>query len=130
MALARTSPGRWPPPGRRWLVTARRGDRLAELVREIDGAKAFPCDLAAPVEAEKLARDALAAHGHVDILVNNAGASDAPNRAESESLDDFKRVVDINLNAVFRSVPAARAFDARAGEGGHHQRGIRPWIRR
>lgn len=83
------------------LVTARRVDRLEALVAEIDGAHAFPCDLTVPEEAEALAASALAAHGHVDILVNNAGASDGPARAQSETLDEFRRVVDINLNAVF-----------------------------
>ncbi len=83
------------------LVTARRADRLEKLAGEIDGAHAFACDLTVSEEAENLAEQALAAHGHVDILINNAGATDGPARAQSESLDEFRRVVDINLNAVF-----------------------------
>lgn len=83
------------------LVTARREDRLEALVADVPGARAFPCDLTDPPAAERLAHDALAAHGHVDILVNNAGASDGPARAHEESREEFRRIVDINLNAVF-----------------------------
>ncbi|MDG2303205.1 MAG: glucose 1-dehydrogenase [Candidatus Binatia bacterium] len=87
--------------GAKVIVTARRADRLEQLVSEIDGATAIPCDLTVPSEAERLAQEALALHGHVDVLINNAGATDGPARAQSESLDEFRRVVDINLNAVF-----------------------------
>lgn len=87
--------------GAKVLVTARRADRLEALASEIDGARALPCDLSVPAEAEKLADAALAAHGHVDILVNNAGVSDGPARAATETLDEFRHVIDVNLNAVF-----------------------------
>ena len=87
--------------GAQVLVTARREDRLEALVAEVPGARAFPCDLTDPPAAEQLAQDALAAHGHVDILVNNAGASDGPARAQDESREEFRKIVDINLNAVF-----------------------------
>lgn len=83
------------------VATARRADRLAELEREVPGVFAHPCDLTAAPEAERLVRETLETHGHVDVLVNNAGASDGPQRAQEESLEEFKRVVDINLNAVF-----------------------------
>lgn len=87
--------------GAKVLVTARRADRLDALVSKIPGAVALPCDLTVAEEAEALAAKALAEYGQVDILINNAGASDGPARAQSESLDEFRRVVDINLNAVF-----------------------------
>lgn len=87
--------------GAKVLVTARRADRLDALVEEVEEAVALPCDLSVPDEAESLAKAALEVHGHVDILVNNAGVSDGPARAASESLDEFRRVVDVNLNAVF-----------------------------
>lgn len=87
--------------GARVIVTARRADRLEALVSDLEGAAALPCDLAVPEQAERLAEEAQALHGRIDILINNAGASDGPARAQSESLDEFRRVVDINLNAVF-----------------------------
>ena len=39
-------------------------------------------------------------YGKIDILVNNAGVSDR-NKLEEYTYDDFKKVIDINLNAVF-----------------------------
>ena len=87
--------------GARVLVVARRAERLEALAAELEDGHAMACDLSVPEQTEDLAAAALAAHGHVDILVNNAGGSDGPVRAHEESLDEFRRVVDINLNAVF-----------------------------
>ncbi len=39
-------------------------------------------------------------YGKIDILVNNAGVSDRK-KLEEYTYDDFKKVIDINLNAVF-----------------------------
>ena len=87
--------------GARVLVVARRVQRLEALAAELDDGHAMVCDLAVPEQTEALAAAALEAHGRVDILVNNAGVSDGPVRAHEESLEEFRRVVDINLNAVF-----------------------------
>lgn len=43
---------------------------------------------------------ALDAHGQIDILVNNAGVFPATPLTET-SLEDFKRVMDINVTGVF-----------------------------
>jgi short-subunit dehydrogenase len=61
------------------ILTARRGERLRALADEIRAmavgaeTRVVPADLAAPGEAGRLAREALAWKGRVDILVNNAG---------------------------------------------------------
>ncbi len=87
--------------GARVAVTARRADRLAAVVADIEGGRAFPCDLAREDETEKLAADVLAEYGCVDVLINNAGLSDGPARAHEESPAQFRSVVEVNLNAVF-----------------------------
>jgi len=37
----------------------------------------------------------------VDVLVNNAGVSDGPANAEAQDPDDFRRVLEVNLEACF-----------------------------
>ncbi len=66
--------------GAQLALAARRVERLEEVAAQIvaAGGKApvvIACDLYADDASVKLARDAMAALGHVDILVNNAGGS-------------------------------------------------------
>ncbi len=63
--------------GMRVILTARREERLSELVDKItnDGGEAsyFTCDLSDPDKRELLVRTVLDKVGSVDILINNAG---------------------------------------------------------
>ena len=87
--------------GARVVLAARRRDRLERLADEIGHARAIACDLERAEERERLVAAALEAEGRIDVLVNNAGISDAPERAESEPLERFSRVVELDLTAVF-----------------------------
>lgn len=85
------------------VAAARRADRLEALAADC-GDRVVPvrCDVAVEDDLVALAaRASEVAGGAVDILVNNAGVS-APGPAEDEPIDDFRRVVDVNLNALFR----------------------------
>lgn len=44
-------------------------------------------------------------HGHIDILVNNAGVS-ANKKIEDTTLEEFKRIMDVNVNAMFNMTKA------------------------
>jgi 3-oxoacyl-[acyl-carrier protein] reductase len=57
-------------------------------------------DLSLPEGLEELAENALKASGGFDILVNNAGIT-KDNLSFRMSLDDFRRVLDVNLTAAF-----------------------------
>jgi NAD(P)-dependent dehydrogenase (short-subunit alcohol dehydrogenase family) len=81
------------------IVTARRADRLDELVQEC-GSRMEPLagDIADPGHREavvELARP----HGRLDVLVNNAGVCD-DGPLEQQSLDELLRVVEVNLISV------------------------------
>jgi NAD(P)-dependent dehydrogenase (short-subunit alcohol dehydrogenase family) len=60
----------------------------------------FATDLTKPEQVAKLANDIVAKHSRIDIAFNNAGiAHNVP--SEECSSEDWLRVIDINLNAVF-----------------------------
>jgi NAD(P)-dependent dehydrogenase (short-subunit alcohol dehydrogenase family) len=79
-------------------VTARRADRLSELELKSPRISAFAADLTRSDERESLITNVQSALGPVDILVNNAGAVNATS-IENESLDDFARMIELNLTA-------------------------------
>lgn len=82
------------------VVAGRREERLREVAGEIEGdggrALAVRTDVADQAQVENLIARAVARFGRIDTLVNNAGVGIAA-RFEQQSLDDFRRVMDINF---------------------------------
>ena len=56
-------------------------------------------------EIEKVINEIYEAYGHIDILVNNAGIS-ANKKIEETTIEEFKKIIDLNLNAVFNMTKA------------------------
>ncbi|MBV9604104.1 MAG: 3-oxoacyl-ACP reductase FabG [Solirubrobacterales bacterium] len=85
-------------------VAARRVDRLsgtAELVATAGRrALAVGTDVSDPESCRELVDATLRRFGRVDILVNNAGIGTAV-PATRESPDEFRRVIDVNLNGSY-----------------------------
>ena len=86
--------------GAKVVIGARRLDRLEALAAELPGTIAVACDVAEDADLQALVDRTLEAHGRIDVLVNNAGIG-GPVPAEDEAPAEFRRVVDVNLNAVF-----------------------------
>src|SRR5271170_5908515 len=63
-------------------------------------ATAFACDLSAGNSVTPLLDRILSCYGRIDVLVNNAGASWAQ-PAEEHSLDGWRKVMAINVDATF-----------------------------
>ena len=82
------------------VVAARRLDRLEALVERLPGSVAVACDVSVDADLEMLVATTLEQFGRIDVLVNNAGIG-TPVAAEDEPIDEFRRVVDVNLNALF-----------------------------
>jgi NAD(P)-dependent dehydrogenase (short-subunit alcohol dehydrogenase family) len=83
------------------VAAARRTDRLEQLAVDLgDRLHPLTCDVSSDDDCERLVEEAIALEGHLDILVNNAGIG-APTAAEDEPVDGFRRIVDVNLNALF-----------------------------
>jgi len=81
------------------------GDAAAGQARAIVAkgaqAQAVRCDVSSREEAAALADKTLSAFGRIDVLVNNAGILLRHDRLEEWTLEEFRRVVDINLNGMF-----------------------------
>jgi (S)-1-phenylethanol dehydrogenase len=89
------------------------GDETMALVRAA-GRRALhvPCDVSKPEDVARLADEVAREFGRCDILVNNAGVF--PNQPfEAISFADWRRVLSINLDAMFLTaqafVPGMRA---------------------
>ncbi|MCC2670386.1 MAG: short-chain dehydrogenase/reductase, partial [Armatimonadetes bacterium] len=72
----------------------------AEIAREGGQALFVPCDASDPQSLAALFERAVEQFGGVDILVNNAGIH-VPGSSQELSLEDWDRVVGLNLRGVF-----------------------------
>jgi 3-oxoacyl-[acyl-carrier protein] reductase len=76
-------------------------ERVAASLRDAAGeAQAFPADLGDAEAAAQVIPNVRAAMGSVDILVNNAGLV-PPRQIEEITLEEWDRVLDVNLRSVF-----------------------------
>jgi NAD(P)-dependent dehydrogenase (short-subunit alcohol dehydrogenase family) len=86
------------------VLAARRAGRLVETAGLVDkaGRRAVtvPTDVAKPEDCQRAAAAAVTEFGRVDILVNNAGIATAV-PASRETPEQFRQVIDINLNGSY-----------------------------
>jgi NAD(P)-dependent dehydrogenase (short-subunit alcohol dehydrogenase family) len=91
-------------------ICARRAERLEDTKAKVEAkgrrCVAVPADVAKPEDCQRVAEAALEELGRVDVLINNAGIGTAV-PASRESPDDFRRVIDINLNGSYWMAQAA-----------------------
>jgi NAD(P)-dependent dehydrogenase (short-subunit alcohol dehydrogenase family) len=96
--------------GARVVVTARRAERLEELAGELADGYAVACDLGDADAPGRLVGETLERFGRVDVVVNNAGVTRI-GPALDEELEEFRRVVEVNLVAPYAIAQlAARAM--------------------
>jgi len=86
------------------VAVARREDRLRELAEDT-GADAFAADLTKQADVDRL-RDHVASTGPVHALVNNAGGAFGMATVWESDVDDWIRMLDINVIAVKRMITA------------------------
>ena len=87
-------------------ICGRRAELLEAVAAEASGIHAVVADVTDETSVEALYAQAEAARGPFDIVVANAGvASSAP--AWKTTLDDWKRILDVNLTGSFLTVRPA-----------------------
>jgi 3alpha(or 20beta)-hydroxysteroid dehydrogenase len=65
---------------------------------------------------EEIVAETVAAHGRVDVLVNNAGIFERKRMLE-HTVDDFRRILDINVIGVFLGMKAVAPVMTAQGSG-------------
>jgi len=99
------------------VIAARRAAKLEDLATEL-GERCVPVatDVSDPDACRHLIDSAVrAGDGRLDVLVNNAGIS-VITPAEEEDFDEFRHVVDVNLNSLF--LLSQRAYEPMVSSGG------------
>jgi NAD(P)-dependent dehydrogenase (short-subunit alcohol dehydrogenase family) len=102
--------------GARVVLAARRQERLEELGAGLRDALLVSCDVVDPATPEYLVAAAVERFGRIDGLVNNAGIT-MVKPALRESVDEYRRVLEVNLVAPF-ALSKAVAAAMRATGGG------------
>ena len=101
-------------------INSRSEERAGAVARTLrdDGLRAIAVgvDVAAPDGPERLIGAAIDAFGTVDILVNNAGIPSV-SPAEDLALDDWNRVLALNITAPFRCAQVAGRVMLAKGNG-------------
>lgn len=99
--------------------SAERAEATANEIRDAGGtAVAAEADVSVYPAVERLIETAVSAFGGVDIMVNNA-AIQRRGDTETMPLDDWHRVLDVNLNGVYYGARAAGTEMIDAGTGGN-----------
>lgn len=60
-------------------------------------------------EVEKIIEEIHSKYGHIDIVINNAGIS-ANKKIEETTAEDFAKIMDLNVNAIFNMTKATVPF--------------------
>ena len=106
--------------GHRVYVGARRTDRLETLVQEIranGGTVAFRAlDVTSAEDMREFVRGAEAAYGQVDVIVNNAGVMPL-SPLNSLKVDEWDRMIDVNIRGVLHGIAAVLPGMERQGHG-------------
>ncbi len=95
--------------GHHVIVTGRRMDALEETVSLIgtENASAISADLTNPEQVDALYNKIEADHGHLDVLFNNAG-NNVPARPIGDiPVEDFIKVIDVNVTGAFLAARGA-----------------------
>lgn len=105
--------------GAKLVLGARRLDRLKALTSElgIDGDAAVQTDVTKVDEVKRLVDHAVALHGRIDVLINNAGIM-PQSLIEALKIDEWDRMIDVNLKGVLYGIAAALPH-MKARKSGH-----------
>ncbi len=88
--------------GAKVLIADFNGGAAARLASELGpDARAFAVDVADPEAVQAMVHDAVQHWGALHLAVNNAGISGTAQPLADVPIDDWRRVIDVNLNGVF-----------------------------
>ncbi|HYA40467.1 MAG TPA: SDR family oxidoreductase [Syntrophobacteraceae bacterium] len=103
------------------VLGARRVDRIESLADELTGsggkALAIPTDVTDYDQVKRLVDAAVQAYGRIDVMINNAGLMPS-SPLERIKVDDWDRMIDVNIKGVLYGIAAALPY-MRQQKAGH-----------
>jgi meso-butanediol dehydrogenase / (S,S)-butanediol dehydrogenase / diacetyl reductase len=110
--------GRFVAEGARVCVAGRRQEMLDNVIRSLPVGTGIACagDVSNPQDAERMVSTAIELGGRLDILVNNAGMP-FHGSVTDLTLEDWRRVIDVNLTGPFLLMKASIPYMVKAGKG-------------
>jgi gluconate 5-dehydrogenase len=103
------------------VLTARTLSTLEETAAEVEkqGRKALPisCDVADPESVDQMVKRTMEEFGKIDILVTTAGIA-LRHPAEEMPIDEWQKVMDVNVRGTFLCCQAVAKEMIQRGEGG------------
>ena len=116
--------------GARVVLGARRTDRLEKLVREIRDAggegQFHTLDVTSLNDVQAFAGFALETYGRIDVVINNAGVMPL-SKFEELKIDEWNRMIDVNLRGVLHGIAAALPVMRKQGHGQIRQCVVDRW---
>jgi len=90
------------------VLGARRLERMQALARELklDADVAVETDVTDRAQVERLVARARDKHGRIDVIINNAGLM-PQSRLEALRVDEWDRMIDVNIKGVLYGIAAA-----------------------
>jgi len=106
--------------GANLVLCARKEERCRQAAEEIQHlgikAVALACDVKNPASVQKMVDASLSEFGRIDVLINNAGISWGA-RVEEMRLEDWNKVIEINLTGTFLCAQAVGKVMIQQGRG-------------
>lgn len=89
---------------------------ISELEKENIFVEGYYPNLSNPQEIEEVIKEIINKHNKIDILVNNAGIS-ANKKIEDTTYEDFEKIMNLNVNAIFNMTKAVVPYMKEQKEG-------------
>jgi NADP-dependent 3-hydroxy acid dehydrogenase YdfG len=104
--------------GAKLILGARRLDRMEALAAELGlpTEAAVKADVTDPTQVKALVDHAVETHGRIDVLVNNAGLM-PHSPLERGKIEDWDRMIDVNIKGVLYGIAAALPHMTRQKNG-------------
>ncbi|WP_043627556.1 SDR family oxidoreductase [Nonomuraea candida] len=106
--------------GHRVVLGARREDRLTTTAKEIEAAGGTAdvrrLDVTDRADVAAFADEAAERHGRIDAIVNNAGVMPL-SRLDALLVEEWDRMIDVNVRGLLHGIAAALPHFRRQGEG-------------
>jgi len=102
--------------GAKIILAARSENKLLELEKELPNSLAIKTDMTKVSDIKNLIAETVSKYGRIDILINNAGQGSL-NSVENINIDDYKRIMNLNLYSVVNAMQAVIPIMRQQGGG-------------